>query len=72
MPQPKKWSDRNCQVYNVDEYWQAVGGDLPAIYFVYRIMSNCCATEAATEPALGTGYYCRCVIKGNSGKSSVS
>ena len=49
MPQPKKWSDRNCQVYNVDEYWQAVGGDVPAIYFVYRIMSNCCATEAATE-----------------------
>jgi hypothetical protein len=49
MPLPRKWSDQTCRVYNVDQYWQAVGGDLPAIYFVYRILSNCCATEAATE-----------------------
>ncbi len=49
VPRPTKWSDGQCKVYNVNEYWQAVGGDLPAIYFVYRIMSNRCATEAATE-----------------------
>jgi hypothetical protein len=49
IPRPTKWSDQNGKVYNVNEYWQAIGGDLPALYFVYRIMSNCCATEAATE-----------------------
>eukprot|EP00731_Ephydatia_muelleri_P015027 Em0008g747a len=36
-------------MFNLAKYFDVVGADIPALYFVYRVLSKCSASEAAAE-----------------------
>ena len=46
LPKPKKARDEDSKMFNLAKYFDVVGADIPALYFVYRVLSKCSASEA--------------------------
>ena len=45
LPKPKKARDEDNKMFNLAKYFDVVGADIPALYFVYRVLSKCSASE---------------------------